>query len=607
MPIFASKLWSLFELCELEGNQRAGSDPEWAALLARIRIGQQTDADIQTLQRMAFKKNDKRKPAKGAVHLFATRQQVTRRNNEYIEDFAERMHLQIYESPAADMSLSSGVPLPPEKAWLQSEDTGGLEMLLRLAIGAEVMLRKNLDVPDGLVNGARGIVQHIDLHPGGEIDKVWVSFEKGAGSRWQMAHQTLSVAIRRAMAQFNDKDGNKAERRQFPLVLAKACTIHKSQSATYHAGVHARLDKHCKQAGQTYVALSRSPTQKLCTLECFDSSCLHFNANAQWALVTLKEKLARNSGPSKPALQDLWQAVIRPADSATHYQMQLAHMERPNWKQYREEQRANEAPKEDEEGGALTCPRCGWIAKDNAAYKKHKCPAKQRGPKAKAKGKVKAQSKQAPKPKATPKATGGKGSTAEENPSEAPAPATKAPKHGVDPPAPPSPPPLPPPADPPPPDLEPPAPCFYFEKQQAGRCGMHALNHALGCAAFTPQDMRTAAASYLQELQGIDDAAHEHIRPGGWYSVQILYTALFNRGYTLNFHQPIQSKQEAHLAPALVQNWSNQHWVAYRWGHDGAIYLLDSMRDGPHRMLEEEFNATLAMHWTYVVEPTANP
>ena len=549
---------------------------------------------------MAFKKCDKRKPAEGAVHLFATRQQVTRRNNEYIEDFAERMHLEIYESPAVDMSLISGIPLPPEKAWLQSEDTGGLEMLLRLAVGVEVMLRKNLDGPDGLVNGARGVVQHIDLHPGGEIDKVWVSFEKGAGSRWQMAHQTFSVAIRRTTAQFKDKDGNKAERSQFPLVLAKACTIHKSQAATYHNGVHARLDKHCKQAGQAYVALSRSPTQKLCTLECFDKSSLHFNANAQWALVTLKEKLARDGGPSKPALQDLWQAVIRPTESVSHYQMQLAHLERPNWKQYLEEQRAKEAPKEDEEGGTLTCPRCGWVAKDDAAYKKHKCPSKRRGPKAKAKGKAKAQSKQAPKPK--PKANGDKGSTAEEGRSEATAPSTKTPRRGVDPPAPPSPPPLPPPAEPPSDDLEPAAPCFFFQQQQTAHCGMHALNNSLGKALFTPAAMKTAAEMYLQEMQGIDDARGEHIRAGGWYSVQMLYTAVFAKGFTLDFHAPLQTWEEALHASALIQNWNNYHWVAYRWGSDGAIYRLDSMQQGPAKVEEAEFVASMALHWTYAIK-----
>ena len=215
------------------------------------------------------------------------------------------------------------------------------------------------------------------------------------------------------------------------------------------------------------MALSRSTTQQHCTLECFDRSRLHFNANAQWALAPLKEKQARSSGPTKQALQDLWQAVIRPTESAAHYQMQLAHLERPNWKQYAEEQRAKEAPKEDKEGGTLTCPRCGWVAEDAAAYKKHKCPAKQRGPKAKAKGKAKAQSKQAPKPKATPTANSGKGTTTDEGPGESPAPSTKAPRRSGDPPAPPSPPPLPPPAEPPSDALEPAAQCFFFQQQQA--------------------------------------------------------------------------------------------------------------------------------------------
>eukprot|EP00435_Cladocopium_sp_Y103_P033302 s1242_g8.t1 len=281
--------------------------------------------------------------------------------------------------------------------------------------------------------------------------------------------------------------------------------------------------------------------------------------------------------------------------------MQLAHMERPNWKQYQEEQRAKEAPKEDEEGDTLTCPRCGWVAKDAAAYKKHKCPAKQRAPKAKAQGKAKAKSKQAPKPKAKAKAKDGKGPTTE-GPSEAPAPSTKTARRGLDPPPPSSPPPLPPPAEPPTPDLEPAAPCFFFQQQQAAHCGMHALNNALGKALFTPSAMKTAAQIYLQEMQGLDDDRGEHIRAGGWYSVQVLYTAVFAKGFTLDFHAPVQTWDEALQEAALIQNWNNHHWVAYRWGSDGAIYRLDSMEPGPSRVSEAEFVACMASHWTYAIQ-----
>ena len=281
MPLYASGLWQLFELCELEGNQRAAKDPAWAALLARVRIGQWTEADIRTLESLVLKRQGRQgSPAPGAIHLYATRQAVAESNKRYVEEYIENNNADSHECPAVDICVGTGAPLPPEKSWPLSEDTGGLESMLKVAVGVQVMLRKNLDVQDGLVNGARGIVDHIDVHDTGEVAKVWVKFEKDAGSKWQQTNHTGSVAIHRCSASFPDQDGKKAERRQFPLVLAKATTIHKSQAATYHNGVHVRLDRSVNQEGQAYVALSRSPTKELCTLERFDPKSLRFNASA---------------------------------------------------------------------------------------------------------------------------------------------------------------------------------------------------------------------------------------------------------------------------------------------------------------------------------------
>ena len=50
LPVYAAlHLWKLFELCELEGNHRAASDPAWAQLLGRVRVGAWTEDDIRTL------------------------------------------------------------------------------------------------------------------------------------------------------------------------------------------------------------------------------------------------------------------------------------------------------------------------------------------------------------------------------------------------------------------------------------------------------------------------------------------------------------------------------------------------------------------------------
>ena len=111
--------------------------------------------------------------------------------------------------------------------------------------------------------------------------------------------------------------------------------------------------------------------------------------------------------------------------------------------------------------------------------------------------------------------------------------------------------------------------------------------------------MQLAARSYLQEMGGLDEARDEHIRAGGWYSVQVLYTALFNKGKQLDFHDRVLAYKQAVLAGGpFVQNWGNVHWVAYLLGAGGNIYLLDSMKPGPEVISEAAFAASLVEHET---------
>ena len=99
LPVFESQLWLLFQLCELEGNQRAARDPAWAALLARVRVGESTEADIQVLRNMVIKKGSSKRPAPKAVNLYATRQAVAESNQRYKEEHVLREGVQLHDCP----------------------------------------------------------------------------------------------------------------------------------------------------------------------------------------------------------------------------------------------------------------------------------------------------------------------------------------------------------------------------------------------------------------------------------------------------------------------------------------------------------------------------
>ena len=57
------------------------------------------------------------------------------------------------------------------------KDTGGLHRTLTLAIGARIILVANIDVSDGLANGARGEVVHIVTNDSHMVTSVLMKFD----------------------------------------------------------------------------------------------------------------------------------------------------------------------------------------------------------------------------------------------------------------------------------------------------------------------------------------------------------------------------------------------------------------------------------------------
>ena len=367
LPAFAAThLWSLLAVLELEGNHRAAADPSFSALLSRARLAQQTAQDVAALQgrvltssRCAgnvgrrvrrqlmidragarqYQENSEAtavmRPAasiaelvnKGAARLLATRAAVAEANTEMLHEHVHFDMGNIKQCPAEDIYVASRLPSPADNAPKNAEDTGGLWEYLEIADGARVMLRINLDVADGLMNGACGIVvDFAEDATTGKVTAVWVRFDRG-GRRWAQAHGDHAVRIDLATRTFVGHDGQTVQRRQFPLTLAWAKTIHKSQGATEQHGIVATLDSKAAQPAMAYVALSRCQRLRDVHLTAFDPSCIRIPDGVRRALLQLQMQQAWQAPERAPA----WRALFQPQRSSEDLQAELAACELPVW------------------------------------------------------------------------------------------------------------------------------------------------------------------------------------------------------------------------------------------------------------------------------------
>nr|WP_121371957.1 DEAD/DEAH box helicase [Frondihabitans australicus] len=117
---------------------------------------------------------------------------------------------------------------------------------LELKVGAQVMFLRN-DSDQRWVNGSVGVVTRIRDTVFVEVDGEEFEVQPAVWEKYRYSYSPLSKELKKDIV---------AEFQQFPLRLAWAVTIHKSQGKTYDRAI-VDLGDRVFSAGQTYVALSR--------------------------------------------------------------------------------------------------------------------------------------------------------------------------------------------------------------------------------------------------------------------------------------------------------------------------------------------------------------
>lgn len=216
-----------FKIVELNHIFRQ-KDEDFKKLLNAIRNGKHTLEIISGFN----ERSNVVLPESGYITLAGTNATVSRINHAKLASLSDELKTYIADI-SGDLKKSA---FPTEKE-------------LKLKVGAQVMLLKNdRQKPARWVNGTLGVVTHLS------DDVIRVNID---GVEHSVSKETWN-----SIRYYYDPEERKLEKEivssftQFPLRLAWAITIHKSQGQTYQS-VAIDLSEGAFVHGQTYVALSR--------------------------------------------------------------------------------------------------------------------------------------------------------------------------------------------------------------------------------------------------------------------------------------------------------------------------------------------------------------
>ena len=272
-------LWSKFNIYELTGKMRQKNQPLFTKALNIIgEFGASALKDsLLNFINSRFVKDESEIPS-DAIVLFFQNEDVYNYNKERIT----KMVGELIENNAVDIAVGRNKMNSRAQNFARQcknikniEETGGLKYSLFLKNECRYFVTINIDVSDGIVNGAVGKLKKIIMHNNPANDKtkvkrVWLDFENcDIGKKCRIDSIDLCICdkvdaklnwtpiscLKQRIKTNKVGGGYSIERIQLPIAEAEAFTIHKAQGKTYEkvaVYVNAALNK-----SLLYVALSR--------------------------------------------------------------------------------------------------------------------------------------------------------------------------------------------------------------------------------------------------------------------------------------------------------------------------------------------------------------
>jgi hypothetical protein len=172
--------WKPFQMFELTEIMRQRDDLRFAEALGRLAIGRTTIDDNRLFASRCFNENTLPVIARNRLRLIPFNEGVDAYNLQRVQELI-RTNASNFNYTAIDKFIGTYKDEQKRRArhliqTMKPGDTQGLVYELQLVIGLRYMVSSNVDVCDGLFNGACGVLRFVELQ-NRKINAIYIEFD----------------------------------------------------------------------------------------------------------------------------------------------------------------------------------------------------------------------------------------------------------------------------------------------------------------------------------------------------------------------------------------------------------------------------------------------